>query len=561
MKLIYSHLQTFLPDLTVTPQKLRDDLTMIGHFCNFYEEIDGEIVFDLDIKVNRGDCLGYYGLAKDLSIYYDLKLSHFTDYELRFTDYQLPITITSPDVLRVMCLQLSQIKVGESPDWLSKFVRIHGVNSVNNVVDLTNYIMFLYGIPNHAFDTAKTGKNLIWENNHGKTSNFTTLDGTVFNLSAENLVISNPQEVVSTDFVGGKNSGTYDSTQEIIIEVAIYNPVRIRIDSREHKTVTEAGIRLEKNLDCNLIPQAIKHLAVLITDLTGAKISSDLFDYYLAPVIPPQIAFDPQLPSIISGINIPTEFALDIVAKVSHRPDLNIAEDLAEEVIRFYGYNNIPTTEPLHFKEVKNITPKIINLIEQIKDQMVSEGYDEVLTWPLVSTASDPKTAIKTENGINTEVVYLRQNMITSLKLQLEQYQKYKLPHPKFFEIGKIYYQENGNYVEKYALGKYDGQNFSETILDDLDKPDTYLPKAINNHAIELTSQIVTLDANVTSIESPEKIISHYQSLIPDNILWSIEITDHYQDKYTFRVCYFNCDDKTAKKIHLRTFGLDKINL
>ena len=561
MKLIYSHLKTFLPDLNIAPQKLRDDLTMIGHFCNFYEEIEGEIVFDLDIKVNRGDCLGYYGLARDLSILYDLPLVLPQPLAYPTSNYSLPIQATSPDVTRVMSLKIVHVKNTTSPVWLKKFCEIHKVNSINTIVDLTNYVMFMYGLPNHAFDTSKSTDNLIWENNHGKSSKFTTLDGTTIDLYPENLVISNRGEVLSTDLVGGRNSGIEINTTNTIIEVAIYNNVRIRLDSRKLKIVTEASTRLEKDLDPELIPNAINRLAQLIIENCGGTVGSQVFDYYPHPVVAPVIDFDPKLPSKISGITIPEDFATDIVAKVGHRPDITLPEDLAEEVIRFYGYNHIPTDQPLISKDVPNVTPKILYLIEETKDKLVAEGYDEVLTWPLVGSPVDPQTVIKTENSINDEIVYLRQSLIPSLKHQLIQYQKYKLPHPKFFEIGKIFSQQNGQYIEKFALGTYDGQNFSETILDDQPLPDNYVPQSIRNTAIELTSQIITLDANVELIgpQDPLKLIGQYSALIDPKILWSMEITDIFKEKYTFRVHYFNCDDKTAKKIHLKTFNLDKI--
>lgn len=589
MKLIYSHLQKLLPGFDVTPQKLRDDLTMIGHFTNYYEEIDGEIVFDLDIKTNRGDCLGYYGLARDLSVFYKTNLVLPKTNKLRFTDYVLPITVSSPDVTRVMCLKISHIKVGSSPEWLSKFVQLHGVNSVNNIVDLSNYIMFMYGIPNHAFDATICGDHIIWETNNNKTKEFISLDGTVLNLSSQNLVISNPQEVLSTDLVGGKKSGTYDNTTDIIIEVAIYNRVRIRLDSKELKTITEASARLEKDLDPDTIPLAFNQLASLIIEQSGGQVSSSVYDYYPQPSIAPKIDFDFTSPGTISGINIPVDFAQktltnlgcsinnNLVTPPSIRKDISIPEDLSEEVIRFFGYQNIPQNEPLTFKEVTDITPKEIYLIDQLKDKLIALGYDEIMTWPLVSEPSDKDTVITTQNSVNSESIYLRQSMVPSLKHQLDQYLRFKVPYSQFFEIGKIFSKINGKYVEKYALGIYHPDssilnsdlkklnfslkingNFTEIILDDLPKPDLYIPKTINNNAIELTSQIITLDANVNfdSPQDPKSLLKKYTLSIDSSILWSMEIIDIYKNRYTFRVSYYNCDDKITKKIHLKTFNL-----
>jgi phenylalanyl-tRNA synthetase beta chain len=586
MKLIYSYLQKFLPGLDVEPQKLRDDLTMIGHFTNYFEQIEDEIVFDMDIKVNRGDCLGYYGLAQDLSVLYDLPLTKIPDLILPADQLPLPISVTSPDVTRVMSAKISNVKVSSSPDWLVKFIKLHNINTVNNIVDLTNYVMFMYGIPNHAFDTNISSDHLIWENNHGKNSKFTTLDGTILNLTDDNLVISNPQEVLSTDLVGGKNSGINNTTTNIIIEVAIYNRIRIRLDSKELKTVTEASIRLEKDLDPDTIPLAFNQLTKLIVDNCGGQISSSIYDYYPNPATLPQIEFDFSLPGIISGINIPSEFGDktllklgcqingNIISPPSIRKDISIPEDLSEEIIRFFGYDKIPKDQPLITKTLTDITPKEIYQIEELKDKLVALGYDEVLTWPLVNSPVDQTTVITTQNSINSESIYLRQSLIPSLKQQLDQYLRYKLPQPQFFEIGKIFYQENGKYIEKNALGIYNQDpssfeklgldlkiegNFAEIILDNLPKPDNYIPPTQNNNAVELTSQIITLDANVnlTDKKDPLELIKEYSSKIDPAILWSMEIVDIYENRYTFRVSYYNCDDKTAKKIHLSTFNLN----
>jgi len=265
---------------------------------------------------------------------------------------------------------------------------------------------------------------------------------------------------------------------------------------------------------------------------------------------------------------------------------LNLEEDLIEEVIRFYGYNKIPTDQPVDPTPLPDITPPILYLVEKLKDDLVNLGYDEIRSWPLVKNAIDPKTVVKTENSINSDYPYLRQSIIQSLQNQLDQYNRYKAPAPQFFEIGKIFSQKEGKYIEQYALGvssydnfklitdienifqkkfsifhseKYLNQIFVEIILDDLPKPDKYIPQIINNTAIELTSQIITLDANVNfdSPQDPLKLITKYSSSIDPKTLWSMEIIDIYQNRYTFRVSYYNCNDKTAKKIHLKTFNLN----
>ena len=597
MKLIYSELKKFLPDLSVKSEQLRDDITMIGHFTNYFEEIEGETVFDLDIKVNRGDCLGYYGIARDLSVLYNipLVLPEFT--ELPKNDYQLPIKITTDKVKRIMALKISNLNNSPSPDWLKKFISLHGTNSVNTLVDLTNYIMFLYGIPVHAFDTAKSTDSLIWEIN-SKYSEFISLDKTKLVLDKNILMINNPNIALSLSFWGGEACAIETSTTETIIEIAVYDRATVRQNSRFLKCVTEAGTRLEKDLDPNLIPMALSHLSKLILENCAGQISSNLFDYYPEISTLPKIEFDPQKVSLTAGIDIPTDFSLDVLIRLGCsivknlessflisppplRQDITMEADLIEEIVRFWGYQKIPTDQILSFKELPDITPKIIYLIEELKDKLVALGYDEVLTWPLVGQAINSDTVVTTQNSINTEVIYLRQSLLPSLKQQLDQYQRFKLPQPQFFEIGKIFSKKDGQYIEQNSLAIYNynsekllsdikslnltaeilENNFIEIILDDLPKPEKYIPVDSPSKAIELTSQIITLDANL-NLNSPREaidLIKEYSNKIDPQILWSMEIIDVYQNRYTFRVSYYNCDDKTAKKIHLSTFGLDTI--
>lgn len=594
MKLIYSHLQKFLPHLSKKPEQLRDDLTMIGHFTNYFELIENEIVFDLDIKVNRGDCLGYYGLARDLAVFYNLPLKELST-SIKQGISKLLIKIETDTVTRVMSVKISDIKNQESPEWLKSFIRIHGTNPINILVDLTNYIMFMYGLPSHAFDTAKSTENLIWQLNPG-FKEFISLDGSKLELNKDILMINNDSDALSLCFWGGQKCAIDLNTTETIIEIAVYNPTTVRQNRRFLKATTEAGTRLEKSLDPDTIPIAFNHLTNLILENCGGHISSEIFDYYPNPKTIDPIEFDFQKPTITSGIVIPKDFIIDcfnrlgcsvnnnLITPPSMRTDITIEADLVEEAVRFWGYQKIPTDQPIAFKDVGDITPPEMYLIDQLKDKLVDLGYDEVLTWPLVNTPLDPKTVITTQNSINTESIYLRQSLIPSLQLQLDQYSRYKLTQPQFFEIGKVFSQDGNNYIERDALAiycpdeqklindlktlqldaKFVNKNFAEIIIDNLPKPEIYSPKVESNSAYELTSQIITLDANITLDikEDPLILIKKYSDIIGQQILWEIIITDIYQDqktskyRYTFRVSYFNTDDKTAKDIHLSAFNL-----
>lgn len=592
MKIIYSEIKKWLPDLKDDAKSVRDNLTQIGHFVSGFEEIDSEIVLDLEIRSNRADCLSYYGIARELATFYNLNLQIPEIRPLKFSNSSLPITINSPDVYRIQATKISHLKNLSSPSWLIKFLKLHNINSINTLVDLTNYVMLQWGIPCHAFDLKKSSK-LIWENNQNY-SEFTSLDGSKIKLYPENLLITDSQKVLSLSFIGGENSSIDLNTTDSILEMAIYNPSRVRTDSRSLKTITEASIRLDKELDTEIIPQAFSHLLSLLITHCGAIISSQLLDIY--PKIPPKITieFEPLSPASYAGVNISSDFSLNVlkhlgcsfikklksnfsVSPPSLRKDLSLPQDLIEEVIRFYGYYKIPIDTPINSNILPDITPPILYLIENLKDHLLALGYDEVRSWPLVKTALN-QNAIFTQNSINSDYPVLRQSLIQSLRSQLDQYQRFKLPTPQFFEIGKNYFQKDKKYIEQNALGIYHynpeklqsdlqklnlktiiiDNNFTEIILDDLPKPKKYLPTFSDSKAIELTSQIITLDANLNldSPRDPLDLIKEYSTKINPKILWSMEIIDVYKNRYTFRVSYYNCDDKTAKKIHLSTFNL-----
>lgn len=616
MKIVYSHLQKLLPQLEgIDPKTIADKLSWLGHFTSSVQSTSTDTVIDLEVRQNRADCLGYFGIACDLSpLYGPVNLK---EYRVK-PNVSLPkptITIDSKDVLRIQAISISNIKNISSPNWLKSFLIQHDINPINGLVDLTNYIMLLYGIPCHAFDADKVKNQLTWQNNHQTYMSFTSLDSTKLDLQKKNLLITSQGQVVSLSFIGGINSGVQLSTKNIIIEMAVYNRSRVRSDSRGLKIITEASIRLDKYLDCNLIPRAFAHLNHLILDLIGGKISTKLFDHYPTPQTSPIIRLNPAQISNIAGVNIESEFCKQtlislgcqinenedylMITPPSLRKDLNIEEDLIEEVIRFYGYDNIPTDQPISNKKLPDITPKIIYLIKSLKDKLVQSGYNEIKSWPLIQQKhiikrflNSNQQVVYAENSVNQKYPVLRHTIISSLINQSEQYQKYKLDNTSFFEIGKIFYQVGDKYVEKYSLGIFNpNPNKLKQDVDSLDlikpnqtlKNDTglYVEYILDDQktsniktqiydeprsqaAIELTQQITILDANLTlnNKRKPREIIKKYSQKIGKH-LWQIRITDIYHNskdnsyKYTFRVSYYNLSSAKAKKLHLDTFDLN----
>ena len=280
MKLIYSHFKQFLPDLEKTAEKIADEFSLIGHMSEGIKELGGEKVLGLEVRQNRGDCLGYYGLAKELTVSYDLDLK-MPEINLPQpqTNDQTPITITAKDkVKRIMAIKINNLKNKPSPDWLKQFLNLHEINSINTLVDLTNYIMLLYGIPCHAFDAQKTKGHLDWKIIKQKDQ-ITTLDGTEIQIPKNSFLIADDGGAASLPVVGGKRTAINMDTSQTIVEMAIYDPYKVRLDAKKMNVQTDAKIRLEKDLDTNLITKKKKHLIDLILKECGGKIETKKFDY------------------------------------------------------------------------------------------------------------------------------------------------------------------------------------------------------------------------------------------------------------------------------------------
>lgn len=618
MIIVYSELKKLLPDLSVSGQKLADVFSLIGHFCSGYQKTNSDEIYNLEIRAaNRPDCLGYMGIARDLSAYFNIPLTPPKITPLiTQTDNKkiMSIRVSSPSYVKSLFASLiTNLQISSSPIWLSELLTNHEINPVNNLVDITNYIMLLYGLPSHAFDAKKVDYSLDWTHSN-PGDNITTFDGTLLDLPGNTLVIKSKNKVVSLSTIGGQKTGITTDSTDTILEMAIYEPTKVHQDAQALNIQTEAKSRLEKLLSPEEMKTAFFHLQSLVCQhCRGQVVNQDFnFNNYISTT--KKIFFDPNSPSKYAGTEITASTALQILNRLgcqinqdqsittpTWRTDLNLPEDLIEEVIRIYGYNHIPTNQPIDSKSLPNITPISLSLSTSLTNLLVSMGYDEIRSWPLIQekhilSSENKNSILKTENNINNEYPYLRKSIISSLIKQADIYSRYCLPNPKFFEIGKIFQKTNSNYQENLAVGifcqseeelstsintiiktlnldipsqsytKYTDYNgyYAQIILDGLTKFLPFNQNISSTQAIELTSQITSLDATITFQEKQDEanLISFYTKKINQDIFWSIFIKDYYFDSktkkhnYTFTANYYNCTSQLAKSIHLKAFGL-----
>jgi phenylalanyl-tRNA synthetase beta chain len=496
MKVLYSQLKKYLPDLTASVKEISDVFTMIGFMLDGEpEEVtyngQKDYFLDLEVRQNRVDLFSVQGLGRELSAYYDIPLktdevlSHVISKNELFDikkiadskSFELPIEVKAKDaVKRVMSIKLSNLKNSQSPEWLKSYLELYEINSINLLVDLTNYVMLETAHASHAFDVKLMGTDkLVWDIDPKKYKKMTTLAGEEVDLIDEALVISDGNKPLSLCIIGGKDVAINLDTTEIILEIAVYDPGLVRRNSRRMKIMTEASSRLEKHLDPDTIPEAFNMLVNLLLHFCGGEIASKLYDNYIKQEARNEIKVNLDKVQQIAGMEITYEESKTYISRLGfeiisddnnsvtvkrplNRLDIEQEEDVFEEIIRLKGFYNIPRNR-LIVKATKDVTPSHLKLIEKLRTVLTNQAYDEVRSWVLVDEKENEKAnsstleAIRVTNSINEEVPIIRQSIAVSLIGQLEEFNKNFIEDIRIFEIGKVFGKDGENYLENYALG------------------------------------------------------------------------------------------------------------
>lgn len=464
----------WLKDYIQVPEDLElltDKLTAIGHMQDHKPQmVNGETVLDLEIRQNRSDCLSIIGLARELSAALDIKLSLPKSFEddLPKMDNNLKINDhTNGLCLRFNTLSFEGLKIQKSPEWLSKKLEVYGIKSVNNLVDISNYVMIETGQPLHLFNSQDTKEIIIRKALSGE--NVIVLGEKSINLSDDDLIIASENEVLAiAGVIGISSKGIDENSSNITLESATYNQASIRRTTLRHDLRTEASLRNEKFLSPQMTEIALKRASELILEICGGKIVGHS-DHYPIPTVSHSIDLDineitrlggieiekKNIEEIFSklGITITESDENKIVAKVPYfRTDLVEEADLVEEILRIYGYNNIPE-RLLESATPKNIQSEIYTLEEKIRDLMIGFGFDEEITEPLTKEEKPQFDPIILENSLNSQKTMLRTTLKNNLFDVLKNRRRYRKKYSSIFEIGKIYFKNGNDYVEERTLG------------------------------------------------------------------------------------------------------------
>ena len=435
----------------------------------------GDVIFDLDVTPNRPDCSSVIGIAREIAALTNEPLRLFPNQyeELEDSiDSLATVDIVDSDLCPRYCASLiTGIRITSSPSWLQQRLNSYGMRPINNVVDVTNYVMLEYGQPLHAFDYHKLKDRRIIVRRAGRSETITTLDGSKRTLNPDILVIADREEAIAVaGIMGGLDSEVTDKTEAILLESANFNQATIRRGCSYLQVQSEASIRFDKGLNTELPLVPLKRATQLLLELAGGRAAKGIIDVYPGKSEPKTVLLSAREVKRLSGLKIKINGILKVLKSLGFecqegysgsqisvsvpywRSDVKCSADLVEEVIRIIGYERIPITRlssPLPQQKSKLSPPaQQSNLKEKLQNILTGFGFQEILTYSLVSLEKlqrlSPKPelkapVLKVANPMTREQEYLRTSLRAGLLATLAHNQKFEQAGIRLFEIGKVF--------------------------------------------------------------------------------------------------------------------------
>lgn len=454
---------------------LPDD-AVVGTPAAEYYHLESDWVFDIDITANRADALSHYGVARDLYAWlaqrgYKTSLHRPDCTKFHVDNESMPIDVEIENTeacKRYACLSITDCDVKESPKWLREKLTVIGLRPINNIVDITNYIMMAYGQPMHCFDADQVIGHKIVVRTQPEGTKFVTLDGVEHTLGEHDLSICNAEEPMCiAGIFGGKGSGTYETTKNVVLESAYFHPTWIRKSARHHGLSTDASFRFERGVDPNGTIYALKQAAILCQELAGGKVSMQIKDVYPNPLPNFNVRLNYEycdrligkklgtgtIKSIVSSlemkINKEDAEGLDLTVP-AYRVDVQRPCDVVEDILRIYGYNNVEIPTQLKSSlTVENAEDKEHKLENIVSEQLVGCGFNEILNNSLTKESYYNKDELNTYPWVNTVKVMnplsadlgvMRQTLVFGGLESLARNINRKRENLRFFEVGNVYH-------------------------------------------------------------------------------------------------------------------------
>ena len=461
----------------------------IGMPAAEYYHLESDWLIEVDITANRADALSHWGVARDLYAWLlqngyktSLHRPDCSDFVVDNEDLPIEVTIENNEACkRYACVSITGCDVKESPEWLQNKLRTIGLRPINNIVDITNYVMMAYGQPLHCFDADMIdGKHIIVKTLNDGTP-FVTLDGEEHKLSDKDLAICNANDAMCIAGVfGGKGSGTYDTTSNVVLESAYFHPTWIRKSARRHGLSTDASFRFERGIDPNGIIYALKQAAILCKQLAGGKISMNIKDVYPNPIEDFKVSLKYDYVNSLIGKEIPVSTVKSIVTSLEmkidseneeglelsvppYRVDVQRPCDVVEDILRIYGYNNVEIPTQLKSSLViKGFEDKKHKLENLVGEQLVGEGYNEILNNSLTKGSYyenlnnyHEDNLVKIMNPLSSDLNVMRETLLFGGLETVAYNANRKNPDLRLFEFGNVYIYNPENKNEDNPMQAY----------------------------------------------------------------------------------------------------------
>ncbi|MEO9892933.1 phenylalanine--tRNA ligase subunit beta [Aurantibacter sp.] len=466
-----------------------------GTPCAEIFEIENDEVFEIDLTPNRADAMSHLGVARDLQaglerrkISKKLITPSVGKFHVDVRARKLQVTVENSKLAPRYCgITLSNLTVQQSPDWLKNRLKAIGLSPINNVVDITNYVLHELGQPLHAFDADRVYDKNIIVKTATKGTKFMTLDGVEHILHEDDLMICDAEKPMCIAGVfGGINTGVTEKTTSIFLESAYFDPVTIRKTAKRHGLNTDASFRFERGIDIENVEYALKHAALLIKEVTGGDITSDIVDFYPKQFEDHQVFLSFEKINKLIGEEIPKDTIKSILASLqikvksvtesglglaipSYRVDVQREVDVIEEILRVYGYNNIKFGDKLNASVAKSTKFDAHKLEQKIGDQLASQGYYEIMTNSLTSpeyqSLSEQLSAeesVQMLNPLSNDLSVMRSSMLFNGLETISYNVNRKKSNLKLFEFGKTYARNEKGTIENMHLSLFLTGNRSE---------------------------------------------------------------------------------------------------
>lgn len=464
-----------------------DSEVEVGIKAASYFELENDFEIEIGLTPNRSDALGHIGVARDLVAYLNvhdkagkqLMFPSVDAFKVQSNDLKIDVSVEDSELCpRYMGTTIKSVKVEASPAWLQKRLRAIGLSPINNVVDVTNFVMHEVGAPLHAFDVAKlNGKIVVKTANDG--DKFKTLDDVERDLASTNLMITNGEEnLCIAGVLGGADSGIKDETTNVFLEAAYFNPVCIRKTAKMHGLNTDASFRFERSVDPNIIDYALKRAALLIQEVAGGTIAMDIVDTNSKPVENKKVEFSYTRCNKLIGTEVSKEMVNEILSNLdliivsdngdtvtievpTYRVDVTREADVIEEVLRIYGFNNVPVPQKLNSSISYFAKPDVEKVQNVISEMLVGMGCIEALNNSLTKSEYSkkiggdvvlPERNVEMLNPLSLDLDVMRQSLIFNAMEMVARNQNRQNPDLKLYEFGKTYHKFDSGYKENRRL-------------------------------------------------------------------------------------------------------------